>query len=162
MYYATKIQINQNHPLFQYCDAITKAANNLKNATLFRVRQVFTMVEKPTEQLTSNEKEVYSEIENALPLMGSKYKMPQKGKSTLSYTFLDALMKATHNPDYYNAALPSHGAQHVLKEVTENMKSFREALKEYSICPSRFTGRPKLPKYAIKGGNHAITLSNQE
>ncbi len=46
MYYATKIQINQSHPLFQYCDVVTKAANNLNNATHFRVRQVLTMVEK--------------------------------------------------------------------------------------------------------------------
>ena len=55
MYRVMKIQIHMNHPLFPWCDTITRKANNLDNATLFRMRQVMTAVTKEQEALTANE-----------------------------------------------------------------------------------------------------------
>ena len=63
-------------PVFEYFDKITKAGNCLYNATLFRIRQVLTLTEKPPEKWTDNEREVYDEILKALPLMPKKFAMP--------------------------------------------------------------------------------------
>ena len=47
-------------------------------------------------------------------------------------------------------ALPAKVAQHVLKQVADAWKAFREARASYDQDPSRFTGRPKLPRYKHK------------
>ena len=43
--------------------------------------------------------------------------------------------------------LPSHCGQEVLKNLFKNIKSWQRARKEYSKNPSKFSGRPKIPKY---------------
>ena len=106
MHSATQICVKLNNEFYAYFATITMLANNLRNATLYRVRQVLTMVEKPFDKLTANELEVYNEIAFALPLMGEKYKMPVKGKQFLNYYFLNALLTATNNPDYFAVGLP--------------------------------------------------------
>jgi transposase len=47
-------------------------------------------------------------------------------------------------------ALPSKVSQQVLMVLDKNWKSFFEALKAYNEDPSKFLGRPKLPKYKHK------------
>lgn len=124
MHSATQICVTSDSEFYDYFATITMLANNLRNAALFRVRQVLTMVEKPFDKLTANELEVYNEIACALPLMGDRYKMPVKGKQFLNYYFLDALLKVTKNPDYFAERLPKQTTQQVLKEVASDMKGF--------------------------------------
>ena len=52
-------------------------------------------------------------------------------------------------------ALPAKVAQRVLDQLDKAWKSFFEARKAYEEDPSRFQGRPKLPKYKdkVKGRN---------
>ena len=70
MYTVINCQVGvSSGPVFEYFDKITKAGNCLYNATLFRIRQVLTLTEKPPEKWTDNEREVYDEILKALPLM---------------------------------------------------------------------------------------------
>ena len=64
MYSVVKFQIRQGNEFFDYCDHLTKAANNLYNAALFRVRQVLTFTNKPQSQWTANEWEVFHELES--------------------------------------------------------------------------------------------------
>jgi len=64
----------------------------------------------------------------------------------LSYSQLDKLMQSH---EAYKA-LPAKVAQWVLKGLVNNWKSFREARESYQRDPSKFTGRPKLPKYKHK------------
>src|SRR5713226_884448 len=47
-------------------------------------------------------------------------------------------------------ALPAKVSQQVLKQLDKNWKSFFEGLKAYEEDPSKFTGRPRLPKYKHK------------
>ncbi len=51
--------------------------------------------------------------------------------------------------------LPAKVSQQTLMILDKNCKSFFEAVKAYKIEPTRFTGRPKLPKYKdkVKGRN---------
>ena len=124
MYRTIKVSVKKEDPLYNYCDNITKLTNNLSNATLFRIRQVMTGLNKDPQSRTVNENEIISEIERALPNMGPKYSMPTAKKWFLSYYFLDSLLKTTHNPDYVTNDLPKHTAQHAIKTVVRDMKGF--------------------------------------
>ena len=64
----------------------------------------------------------------------------------LSYEEMDKRMQPH---EAYNA-LPAKVAQHVLKQLADAWKAFREAQASYEEDPSRFTGRPKLPQYKHK------------
>jgi hypothetical protein len=60
----------------------------------------------------------------------------------LSYEEMDKRMQ----PHEAYKALPAKVSQHVLKQLAAAWKAFREAKASYEQDPSRFTGRPKLPK----------------
>ena len=124
MHHVVKYEIKQTDELYGYCDTITKAANNLRNAALFRFRQVLTMVDKPLEKITENELEIYNELQTYLPVMGHKYKMPVKGKTFLGYGFLNKLLYVSGNPDYFCEAMPKQGAEQTLRRVVKEMKGF--------------------------------------
>jgi len=64
----------------------------------------------------------------------------------LRYAVLDKRMQAH---EAYKA-LPAKVAQQVLKQLDDTWTSFFEALKAYKEAPSKFTGRPRLPKYKHK------------
>jgi hypothetical protein len=64
----------------------------------------------------------------------------------LSYSEMD---KRLQQHEAYKA-LPAKVSQHVLKQLADAWKAFREAKASYEEDPSRFTGRPKLPKYKHK------------
>ena len=64
----------------------------------------------------------------------------------LSYKELDTQMQSH---EAYKA-LPAKVAQQVLWQLVDAWKAFREAKASYEENPSRFTGRPKLPKYKHK------------
>jgi putative transposase len=67
-------------------------------------------------------------------------------KYYISYNQLDKLMQSH---EAYKA-LPAKVAQWVLKGLVNNWKSFKEAWESYQCDPSKFLGRPKLPKYKHK------------
>lgn len=161
--------------MYDYCDSITNAANNLYNATLFRIRQVMTAMSKNPSDWQENERTVMKELETYLPAMNENrakskrkkkatelFEMPTKEKWLLNYYFLDCLFKVSGNADYKNPILPAHATQHAIKLACTDMKSFLSANKEWKKNPSLFTGKPKLPHYKKKGGNCTIISSNQE
>lgn len=43
--------------------------------------------------------------------------------------------------------LPSHCGQEIIKNLFKNIKSWQKSRKEYEKNPSKFLGRPRLPKY---------------
>lgn len=59
---------------------------------------------------------------------------------------------------YYE--LGSQISQNLLKVLDQNWKSFFVAIKDYSKNPSKYLGRPKLPKYAPKDGRKEFALKN--
>ena len=166
MYINRRILIGKSHVLHPYFDGMTRAANNLYNAALFRIRQVMTAVNKDPKQWTCNETEIWDEITDNLSKMNASrakpFEMPSAGKWLLSYYFLDCLFKVSGNPDYFALALPRHSAQHVIRSVCRNMKAFFAASRSYAKDPAAFTGKPKLPFYKKSGGNATAILSNQE
>ena len=59
--YCTRNIMVTDSDLFEWCDTVAHKANNLYNAALFRIRQVFTGWGKA--DLNDNQKEVFSELE---------------------------------------------------------------------------------------------------
>jgi putative transposase len=64
----------------------------------------------------------------------------------LSYEEMDTRMQ----PHEAYKALPAKVAQQVLRQLADAWKAFREAKAAYEEDPSKFTGRPCLPKYKHK------------
>lgn len=157
-----KVYVSKDHDLFDYAEKVTSLANNLSNAARFRQRQVISATSKPESEWTENEQQVMDEIRKTIPRMEKPSPMPTKGKHFLSYTFLDAIMKYTDNPDYYADGLARQSAQHILKQAVEDMKSFYQAWREYKKNEKAFTGAPKLPGYKRKGGHTTVIVTNQD
>jgi putative transposase len=99
----------------------------------------------PIDQLAFQSKNLYN---------AANYVIRQNftyGWGYLNYHKMAQLMKS--HPAY--KALPAKVSQQILIKLDKNWQAFFEAVKAYKIEPSKFTGRPKLPKYKdkIKGRN---------
>lgn len=84
--------------------------------------------------------------------------------SWLSYNKLDASLKQSKRQKdsmIYSSMNNVHLVQQQLKLVARSMDSWNKARKAYAKNPSKFTGRPKLPKYRTKGGLSTIIVDNQ-
>lgn len=78
----------------------------------------------------------------------------------LPYVRIQKQFQDTKQQDYI--ALPTKVAQQTMKQVDTIFKSFFKALVEYKKNPSKFHGRPKLPKYKEKAdGRFILTYTNQ-
>ena len=79
----------------------------------------------------------------------------------IRYDELDKIVKNKENDfDYRNMPLGS-SAQQCLKLLDKNWKSFFASIKDYNKNPSKYLGRPKLPKYKLKNGRNILILTNQ-
>ena len=137
MYYTRNVSIKQNSPLYPYLDRIAHLSLNLYNAGLFRERQLMTSSKKAECDWYDHEREIRKEAAGV-----SDLKVPASG--------------------YLAEGLPRQTAQHVLKHVVRDLKSFFEAMKQYKTNPKMFTGKPKLPGYKHKGGTSSFDISNQD
>jgi putative transposase len=66
---------------------------------------------------------------------------------------------AEYNEENYKS-LPAQTSQQVIKLLFKNIKSWQKARKEYAKNPSKFLGRPKLPKY--KKETSIVSFTNQQ
>src|SRR6266853_5667389 len=73
---------------------------------------------------------------------------------SLSYEEMDTRMQSHES----YKALPAKVSQQVLKQLAEAWKAFREAKAAYEEDPSKFTGRPRLPKYKHKTEGRNILM----
>ena len=65
------------------------------------------------------------------------------------YLVYNEVQKRMQSHEAYKA-LPAKVSQQILMLLDKNWKSFREGLEAYQGDPSKFTGRPRLPKYKHK------------
>src|SRR5215472_12344641 len=65
------------------------------------------------------------------------------------YLNYNEVQKRMQSHEAYKA-LPAKVSQQILLVLDRNWKGFFEALKAYALDPSKFFGRPKLPKYKHK------------
>lgn len=106
-------------------------------------------VAKEQEKLKNEQREIKCNL----------FSMPTKDKPWLSYAFLDSLFKSMEQENY--RSLPAQCSQGIIKGVILNWRSYFASLKEYRRNPSKFTGRPRIPKY-IRSSQKEVILTNQE
>ena len=140
--------------LYDHLDGYSALACNLYNASLFRIRQIFTGYDKSVR--TPNETEVFEEIsalEEAYPSI--------RVKRVISYSHLEKLMRITHDPDLF-AGLPMQSAQAVLKSACMDFSNWLKALRDFKKHPDKYLGRPKMPHYKKPQSHATFTISNQD
>lgn len=172
LYRTQKIKIKKGHRLYDYLDNICFLSKNLYNITNYYYRQVFTGAVK--DKPTKNEKEVIDIINNNIKKVneirinnakkkGIKspklYKPIDKDNRYINYNLLDAIFKIIKQVDY--TALPAHSNQLIMKQVFQDWDSYYKALKDYKVHPNKYSGKPKIPKYAKKDGRKIAFFSNQ-
>ncbi|MDD4624690.1 MAG: transposase [Bacilli bacterium] len=81
----------------------------------------------------------------------------KEGKGNwIRYNELD---KLCHDVDCYKE-LGSQAAQNILRVLDQNWKSFFVSIRDWKKNPSKYLGRPKLPKYKPKDGRQVFILKN--
>ena len=169
-YQARTIFIKKGHNLYDYFLDLSGKAKNLYNATNYHIRQPYFRFVCNKDH--SNIQESVEYINSVLPEINEKRtkKLDKKGKplkpfkllSEKNYSpkerVLDAVFRKQKNIDF--ESLPAHVNYLIIKEVCENWKSFYEANKGYKENPSKYTGRPKPPKYKKKGTLKSFSFSN--
>ena len=162
MYKILQIEVSGKDALYPYLMNIGRLSNNLYNAILFRQRQLMTSRNK--DVLSVNEQSILNEVDIMNLHLVERHKPARliTKSGVVSYNFMDDLLKFNHNVDYKHKEIPTHTAQHVVKNVVQNIKAFFESVKAYNENPSAFKGRPQMPRYKHKGGVSSFKFSNQE
>jgi len=81
-----------------------------------------------------------------------------KNRMWVRYYELYDLVKNT--PEY--KSLPAKTSQQILKLLDKNWKSFFKSINDWNTDPSKYKGRPKLPKYKAKDGENILIFTNQQ
>lgn len=87
-----------------------------------------------------------------------------KSHHFLSYQELNSLIKHKYEKRenmLYRKLPYVQSSQQTLKEICAVIFAWTQALKAYKKNPSKFTGKPKMPKYLPKGKRHSFYLTNQ-
>jgi len=82
----------------------------------------------------------------------------KKSKKWLTYQQLDRQLKMEECYRF----LPAHTAQHTLKLLARNWKSFAKASREFQANPAAFLGKPRPPRYKPKNGQQVAIFTNQQ
>lgn len=116
--------INKNHFIYKEIDAVSFLSKNLYNKANYIIRQEFIK--------TSKEKEL-GERENAI---------------WIRYHELQKQLQNGNDFDYIQ--LPRKVSQQILRILDKNWTSFFRSVREWRKNPSKYLGRPKLPRYKHK------------
>lgn len=177
--------IKKGHRMYAYFETVCQNAKNLYNSTNFYVRQVYTALtqDKPLQPLQIEvlqtlkqniekmnelqrkayvrklEKEKVKPIENQKNVKCNTFAFPSKEEPFVSYGFLDCLFKVIEQENY--RSLPTQSSQGIMRLLFQNWNSFFASLKEYRVNPSKFKGKPRIPKY-IKTNVKDVVFTNQD
>ena len=126
-------RIKKNNKFYPIIDELCWKSKNLYNYGNYIIRQEFIKTSKQKEQ---------GLIENA---------------HWITYNELFRLCKDSDS--YKN--IGSNVGQSTLRKLDKNWKSFFKSIKDYSKNPSKYLGRPKLPKYLPKeNGRFELGIDN--
>ncbi|WXG42464.1 MAG: transposase [Candidatus Freyarchaeum deiterrae] len=73
----------------------------------------------------------------------------------------EELAGALKNSESYKT-LPAQTAQQTLKTLDRSWKAYFRATEEWTKNPDKFLGRPKMPGYKEKNGEHILIFTNQQ
>ena len=94
---------------------------------------------KELDQLAFLSKNIYN---SGMYLIKQEY---FNNKKHLNYFDINRIMVDQKNVDYYK--LPCKVSNNILQGMFKGVVSFYRSLKEFNVAPSKFLGRPHLPRY---------------
>ena len=109
--------------------------------------------QKKVEKQKAKPKEKRKEVKCNL------FEKPSKENPYVDYNFLDSLFKIMAQNDY--RSLPSTIKSRGYEDGFQNWKSFFASLKDYKENPSKYKGRPRIPKYS-RSREKEVVFSNQD
>lgn len=119
--------IDKQHELYAEIDKLCFLSKNLFNVANYYTRQAFIA----TSRLKEDGKMEYA--------------------MWINYYEMERMLKKMKHPDYI--ALPRKVSQQILMQLHEDWKSFFNAIKDWKINPSKYSGKPNLPHYKkVSGG----------
>lgn len=93
----------------------------------------------------------------------ANYRVRQEFIHNNNWLRYNDLYKQLRYEECFIALSAVQSSQQTLRLLDKNWKSYFAAIKEYKHCPSKFKGRPKLPKYKdLKNGRSTFIFTNQE
>jgi putative transposase len=123
-------------------------------AKLQRVEKHIIVKDDRLEELTHLSKNLYNYANYQI-----RQYFIKTGQMSKEYDLTTKLAKEKQI-DYIS--MPSaQSAQQTIKLLFKNWKSFFKSNREYKKNPSKFLGRPKLPKYKDKKGHNIVIFTNQ-
>lgn len=159
IYNLYKYHITYSNPLYSTLDAWSHLANNLYNESLFVMRQLFTGLNKEPDKRHELEATTIEEVLKIAKLYKKEIILNEE-KRLVDSPFLEFYFRHKNNENYYSS-LPRQTAQVVIKEANDKFSEWLKALKDYKKNPSKYTGRPRMPKYKKSGGSSTFSLTNQ-
>jgi putative transposase len=184
-YSTQQIWIKKGHRMYPYFQMMCENSKNMYNTTNFYIRQVYTAI-KSDKELHRLQKEVMDTLVNHIEPMNKVQRMayekrvekeskkparkqkkvkchlfslPDSSSPHVDYHYLDSLFKLIKQNDYLS--LPVQSSQAVMKTVFKNWKSFFASLKDYKINPSKYTGKPRIPRYS-RATTKEVEFTNQD
>jgi putative transposase len=121
---------------------------------LSRVERHIIIKSEILEELTHKSKNLY----NYANYLIRKYFF-ETGKLLKEFELTTQLAK--DNQIDYRDMPSAQSAQQTIKLLFKNWKSFFKAIRDYKKNPSKYKGRPKLPKYKDKKGHNIVVFTNQ-
>ena len=112
------------------------------------------IVNKEVDELCFLSKNLYNYANYCL-----RQSFTKTGKLPKEYDLTGKFAKR-HQSDY--KALPAQTSQQIIKLLYKNWKSFFVSIKDYKKNPSKYLGRPKLPKYKDKQGRNVVIFTGQQ
>lgn len=122
--------ISSKHDMFKEIDEISFLSKNLYNKANYIIRQEFISTTKQKED---------GKVSNA---------------NWIRYNQLQKQLQNDKDVDY--TELPAKVSQQVLKLIDKNWVSFFEAIRDCKKNPSKYLGRPNLPRYKHKTKGRGI------
>jgi putative transposase len=117
-----------------------------------RTEQIHLQPSSSLSRLCHHSKNLYNQ---------ANYIVRQALLKTGKWTRYQELAGELKNSESYKA-LPAQTAQQTLKTLDRSWKAFFRATKEWKKNPNKFLGRPKMPGYKEKNGEHLLIFTNQQ
>ena len=139
---------------FQILVDLCHKSKNLYNAANYIVRQVI-----------SNKLENISDYADLVRSQSKTYKSKKDGSErTYIQNFIsefDLSKRMLHLNEVDYKSLKAQSSQQIIALLFKNYKAFYKAMSDYSKNPSKYHGRPKMPKYKDKNGLNVLIFTNQ-
>lgn len=154
--------IIKDKTIIKQIDSLCFKSKNLYNVAMYYIRQGLSYKQENPHE---NVKLFVEKFNNNILALNEKknksYKIITKENYFIHKYTLVAYLRFINDPDF--RSLPSASAAVVVMRACEKWEEFFKSIKEYNKNPSKYTGRPKPPKYKDKeSGRFMLSFPNED